>query len=244
MKAGENAVVFNYLTGSFNKHTYSEGYHLRLPVITTPIIYETRTRYIEETSNTANRDLQNVDFQIRVLYKPDQSKLAEITSEIGINYAEKLLPPIVKEVAKTIIAQYSAQQLVSNRDLVSRDIKGALRERLINFNILLDEVTLTHISFSKEFEKSVEEKQIAQQNAERAKYLVQKSNEIKKTTIINAERDCKTIELIGKAMNNSPSYLTLKKIETAQEVATILATSRNQVLLNSDQLLMNILKSD
>lgn len=235
-------MVFNYLTGTFAKHTFSEGYHLRIPVITTPIIFETRTRYIEETSSTANRDLQNVDFQIRVLYKPDQAKLAEITSQIGINYAEKLMPPIVKEVAKTIIAQYNAQQLVSNRDLVSRDIKGALRERLLNFNILLDEVTLTHISFSKEFQKSVEEKQIAQQNAERAKYLVQKSNEIKKTTIINAERDCKTIELIGKAMNNSPSYLTLKKIETAQEVATILSTSRNQVLLNSDQLLMNVLK--
>lgn len=112
----------------------------------------------------------------------------------------------------------------------------------MNFNILLDEVTLTHIGFSKEFEKSVEDKQIAQQNAERAKYLVQKSNEIKKTTIINAERDCKTIELIGKAMNNNPSYLTLKKIETAQEIATILSNSKNQVLLNSDQLLMNILK--
>lgn len=236
--------MFNYLTGKFNKGVFSEGFHLRLPIVTTPIIFETRTRYIEETSNTANRDLQNIDFQIRVLYKPDQTKLQEIASEIGINYAEKLLSPIVKEVAKTIIAQYSAQQLVSNRDLVSRDIKGALRERLIAFNILLDEVTLTHISFSREFERSVEEKQIAQQNAERAKYLVQKSNEIKKRTIINADRDAKTIELMGNAMKNSPSFLTLKKIETAQEIATILSGSRNQVLLNSEQLLMNVLKPE
>ena len=81
--------MFNYLTGNFSKKTYSEGYHLRIPVVTTPIVYETRTRFIEESSTTANKDLQNVDFQIRVLYKPDQSKLAEITSEIGINYAEK-----------------------------------------------------------------------------------------------------------------------------------------------------------
>lgn len=237
-------MVFNYLTGKFSKTVYSEGFHLRLPIVTTPIIFETRTRYVEETSSTANRDLQNVDFQIRVLYKPDQSKLPEIASEVGINYAEKLLSAIVKEVAKTIIAQYSAQQLVSNRDLVSRDIKGALRERLINFNILLDEVTLTHISFSKEFERSVEEKQIAQQNAERAKYLVQKSNEVKKRTIIDAERESRSIELIGTAMRNSSSYLTYKKIETAQEIATVLSQSRNQVLLNSDQLLMNVLKTE
>ena len=235
-------MIFNYLTGQFSKTTYTEGYHLRIPVITTPIIYETRTRFIEESSTTANKDLQNVDFQIRVLYKPDQTKLAEITSQIGTNYAEKLLPTISKEIAKTVIAQYSAQQLISNRDLVSRDIKVALRERLINFNILLDEVTLTHISFSKEFEKSVEEKQIAQQNAERAKYLVQRSNEVKKTTIINAERDFKTMELMGKSMQGDPSYLFTKRLETAIEIANILSQSKNKVLLNSDQLLMNVLK--
>ena len=237
-------MVFNYLTGKFHPKTYIEGYHIRVPIISKPIIYETRTRSIEENSKTNNRDLQNVDFQVRVLYKPDLNKLAEITSQLGINYAEKLMSPIIKEVSKTIIAQYSAQQLVSNRDQVSRDIKSALKDRLINFNIFLDEVTLTHISFSREFEKSVEEKQIAQQNAERAKYLVQKSNEVKKTTIINAERDAKTIEMIGKAMKDSPSYLTLKKIETAQEVSGILSNSQNKVLLSSDQLLMNILKTD
>ena len=241
MRAGENAVVFNYMTGSFSSSQH-EGYHLRWPLITKPVIYETRTRFIEENATTANRDLQSVDFQIRVLYKPDVTRLAEITRELGTNYAEKVLSPIVKEVAKTIIAQYSAQQLLSNRDQVSRDIRGALKERLANFNILLDEVSITQVSFSREFEKAVEEKQIAQQNAERMKYLVERSKEIKKTAIITAERDCKTIELLGKSMKNSGSYLMFRQLETALDVATTLSASRNHVILDSDQLLMNVLR--
>lgn len=238
MRAGENAVVFNYLTGSFTS-AYQEGYHVRWPVITKPIIYETRTRFVEETATTANKDLQSVDFQIRVLYKPDATKLAEITQRLGTNYAEKMLSPIVKEVSKGVIAQYNAQQLLSNRDQVSRDIKAALKERLGNFNILLDEVSITQVSFSKEFEKAVEEKQIAQQNSERMRYLVERSKEIKKTAIITAERDCKTIELIGNAMKNNTSYLTLKKLETSIEIANILSQTRNHIILDSNQLILN-----
>lgn len=243
VKTGENAVVFNYLSGKFSE-SYHEGYHFRVPFITKPVVYETRTRFIEENATTANRDLQNIDFQIRVLFKPDIHRLADITRDLGLNYSDKILSPIAKEVAKTIIAQYSAQQLLSNREQVSRDIKAALKERLINFNILLDEVAITQVSFSREFEKAVEDKQIAQQNAERMKYLVERSKEIKKTAIINAERDCKSIELIGTAMKNNPAYLTLKKIEAAQDIANSLSQSKNKVLLNSDQLLMSTLKFD
>ncbi len=170
--------------------------------------------------------------------------MADITRELGINYADKMLSALTKEVAKTIIAQYSAQQLLSNREQVSRDIKAALKERLGNFNILLDEVSITQVSFSREFEKAVEDKQIAQQNAERMKYLVERAKEVKKTAIINAERDVRSIELIGQAMSNNPAYLTLKKIESAQDIANALSQSRNHVLLNSDQLLMNTLKFD
>ena len=57
VSAGENGIVFNYLNGKFNTKLYREGYHFRIPVITSPIIYETRTRFIEETAETSNRDL-------------------------------------------------------------------------------------------------------------------------------------------------------------------------------------------
>ena len=160
---------------------------------------------------------------------------------MGINYSEKLIPAISKEVAKAVIAKYSAQNLLSDREEVSKNIKQVLKERLLEFNIIVEEVAITAVSFSREFEKSVEEKQIAQQNAERMKYAVEKAKEVKKTAIIVAEKDVRSIELIGKAMQESPAYLTLKKLETAQQISDILSKSQNRVILNSEQLQMNSL---
>lgn len=240
VKAGEKGIVFNYLTGEFNKKTYNEGFHLKMPWVTNSIIFETRNRILEETATTANKDLQQIDFQTRVLYKPDPTKLAEICKRLGVNYAEKIMTPLVKEVSKAIIAQYDAQQLLSQREQVSKDIKQTLAKRLGYFNVVVDDVAITQLSFSKEYEKAIEEKQIAQQTAERMKYVVEKAKQLKKTSIIRAEQDCKTIELIGSAVRDNPAYLALKRIEAAKDISLVLARSKNRVLLDSNMLLMNL----
>lgn len=157
---------------------------MRIPFIQKPIIYETRTRFIEESTETNNRDLQRVNFTIRVLYKPDPEQLVQITRELGSNYSEKIMAQIIREVSKTVIAQYDAQSLLSQREQVSANVKAALKERLSTFHILIDDVTITKTSFSREYEKAIEEKQIAQQTAERMKYIVQKAKQIKQATII------------------------------------------------------------
>ena len=87
MNAGESAIVFNYLTGKFSSSPSREGYHLKLPFITRVIIFETRTRFLEETANTSNRDLQTVNFSIRVLYKPDPTNLIYLARNTGLNYS-------------------------------------------------------------------------------------------------------------------------------------------------------------
>lgn len=240
VRAGERGIVFNYLTGDFHAKTYNEGYHLKFPWITHSIIFETRNRILEETASTANKDLQQIDFQTRVLYKPDASKLADICKKLGINYAEKIMSPLVKEVSKAIIAQYDAQQLLAQREQVSKDIKQTLAKRLGYFNVIVDDVAITQLSFSKEYEKAIEEKQIAQQTAERMKYVVEKAKQLKKTSIIRAEQDCKTIELIGQAVRDNPAYLALKRIEAAKDIAGVLSKSKNKALLDSNMLLMNM----
>lgn len=240
VKAGEKGIVFSYLTGEFNARTYDEGFHLKLPWVTSSIIFETRNRILEETATTANKDLQQIDFQTRVLYKPDPTKLADICKRLGPNYAEKIMTPLVKEVSKAIIAQYDAQQLLSQREQVSKDIKLTLAKRLGYFNVLVDDVAITQLSFSKEYERAIEEKQIAQQTAERMKYVVEKAKQLKKTSIIRAEQDCKTIELIGSAVRDNPAYLALKRIEAAKDIAVVLSKSKNRVLLDSNMLLMNL----
>ncbi len=112
VSAGENGIVYNYLTKSFSTN-YKEGYHIRLPLITRPIIFETRTRFLEESSTTANKDLQKINFTIRVLFRPDPKKLVTIFEDLGLQYAEKVINPLIKEISKAIIANYDAHELLS-----------------------------------------------------------------------------------------------------------------------------------
>lgn len=86
---------------------------MKLPFAQTVYIFDTRTRTISERAQTCNRDLQRIDFEIKCLFKPNSSKLGDIFDELGPSYDKKVLSPILKECAKTVIAQFNAQQLLS-----------------------------------------------------------------------------------------------------------------------------------
>ena len=112
--------------------------------------------------------------------------------------------------------------------------------RLKEFNIILDDVSIVSLTYGSEFTKAIEQKQIAQQNAERAKFLVDKAIQDKKSTLIKASGEAMSAEFFGKAMSNNPAYIDLKRIDAARSIAKMLGTSRNRVYLDSDSLLLNL----
>ena len=201
--------------------------------------FEIRTRSITERASTCNRDLQRVDFEIKCLFKPNSEHLHKIYEELGNSYDRKVLSPLIKECAKTVIAQFNAQQLLSQREMISSQIKNSLRDRLGSFYILVDEIAISDLSFSKQYEKAIEDKQISQQKAERMKYIVEQAIQKKKSSIIKAEADVEAIKLIGTAIKTNPAYLDLEKIEAAKFIAKQLQNGNNKVLLDSDLLMMN-----
>ena len=105
---------------------------------------------------------------------------------------------------------------------------------------MLDDVSITDLHFGPEFTKAIEEKQIAQQQAERAKYLVEQAIQDKRSTIIKATGEAQAAKLLGEALTRSPAFLDLRRIEAAREIATIMSRSRNKVFLEADTLLMNL----
>merc|ERR1712151_405545 len=103
---------------------------------------------------------------------------------------------------------------IMQRELVSRMIRQRLVQRAQDFCILLDDVAITHLNFSPEYEKAVESKQVAQQQAEKARYLVLKAQEEKKKTIIHAEGERESAKMIGEAIRSNPGFIELRRIST------------------------------
>ncbi|KAJ5628698.1 Prohibitin-2 [Penicillium lividum] len=238
---GHRAIKYSRFSG-VRKEIYSEGTHLVIPWIETPIIYDVRAKPRNIASLTGTKDLQMVNITCRVLSRPRVDALPQIYRTLGQDFDERVLPSIVNEVLKSVVAQFNASQLITQRENVARLVRENLARRAARFNIALDDVSLTHLTFSPEFTAAVEAKQVAQQDAQRAAFMVDKARQEKQAFIVRAQGEARSAELIGDAIKKSKSYIELRKIENARAIAQILQESggQNKMYLDSQGLGLNV----
>jgi len=223
VEGGHRAVIFNRFTG-VEQRVVGEGTHLRIPWVQKPIIYDVRTRPRTITSVTGTKDLQMVNLTLRVLSKPDKQQLPRIYSRLGVDYDERVLPSIGNEVLKAIVAQYNAEQLLTQREKVSRQIRETLTARAKSFDIELDDVSMTHLTFGREFAQAIEQKQVAQQEAERSRYIVAIAEQERQAAITRAEGESEAAALVSQALQESGAgFIQLRRIEAAREIAETLS---------------------
>ena len=130
------------------------------------------------------------------------------------------MPSITTEIFKLVVAQIDAGELVTQRELVSRQVSDDLTEQAATFGLILDDIYLTHLTFRKEFTETIKAKQVAQQEAERARFLVEKAEQQQKAAIISAEGDSKAAELIVNSLATAGAGLIeLRKLEAAEDIA-------------------------
>jgi prohibitin 1 len=208
---GQKAIMFDSITGKgITTKVCGEGMHFKIPVFYVPIFLSVRLNPIIIDTKTPARDLQNVEISVRILERPDEENLRKLYLDQREKYAQRILPNLTHETIKAVVSKYNPDQLITQRENVSYEIRTTLVNRAKEFNILIEDVAILHIEFSKEYRQAIENKQVAQQMAERAKFMVMKSEEEKKITIINAEAESESARLFNEAIEKyGNSFLEL-----------------------------------
>lgn len=115
VEPGHRAFKFNAING-VREDVYREGYNFKIPFIERPVIYDIRARPKTIKSSTGSKDLQTVNLSLRVMYKPNENKIFKIYRELGRDYDARVLPSVVNEVLRSVVARYTAAQLAHQRE--------------------------------------------------------------------------------------------------------------------------------
>lgn len=204
--------------------TMAEGLHFVVPVQDHIVPIEVRTLKYEAEASGASKDLQDVKTTVAVNYRVDPNLVHLLYKEIGPNYESRIIQPAIFETVKQVTAKYNAAELVTERPQVKFDIESEIKLRLAVYNLLSDQISITDFAFSPEFTQSIEQKVVAEQNAQKAVNDLQRikveaqqaeAHAIGEANanIAKADGEAKAIQIINDALMNNPQYLEWLKTQ-------------------------------
>lgn len=188
--AGHTGVVVTF--GKVNEGVLQEGLHFKIPFVQKVVMIDNRIVKLEVDTEAFSKDLQTVETTLAINYRVDTSKSYSIYKNIGANYEEILVVPAVNEVLKAIVAQYTAEESVTNRSLISDGLVKGLNDKLNSIGLFVTDVNIINFDFSEAFITAIEEKQVAQQQ-------LLKAETEKQTAITNAEAQAETTRIKAEA---------------------------------------------
>lgn len=198
--------------------TVSPGLYVQTPFIDTVNVMDIQTQKDQTAATAASNDLQAVTATVAVNYHVEAQDASTIFSNIGINYADRVISPAIQEAVKSVTANYTAEQLVTEREKVREGIITLLTAKLQAYGVQTDSLNIVDFSFSGQFNQAIEAKVTAEQNALAAKNKLEQVQYEAEQTVATAKAQAEAIQIQTQAIQNSggQSYVALQSIKVEQ----------------------------
>jgi regulator of protease activity HflC (stomatin/prohibitin superfamily) len=209
VEAGHRGIVLQL--GAVQPQVLSEGLHFKIPFIQTVVPVEVRVQKAESSQVSASRDLQTVTTTLAVNYHLDGLTVNNLFQTVGLEYKARIVDPAISEALKAVTAQYTAEDLISKRSEVSMKVKETLTSKLGLYNMILDEINITEFKFSEEFDRAIEQKQIAEQQALKSRLDLERIKIEKEQEITRAQAQAESLRL--QKLEVTQELIQLRQIE-------------------------------
>ncbi|MFZ3173165.1 MAG: prohibitin family protein [Carboxydocellales bacterium] len=193
VQAGTRGVVLQL--GAVKPLVMSPGFHFKIPFIQQVIPIDVRVGKSQSDQTAASKDLQIVTTTVAVNFHLVPDEVNKLYQNVGLAYDDRIVAPAIGEAVKAVTAQYTAEELISKRSEVSSKVKETLAAKLSTYFMSLDEINITEFRFSKEYNNAIEQKQIAEQNALKAKLDLQRITVEAQQKIEQAKAEAESLRL-------------------------------------------------
>ena len=180
-----------------------EGVNFKIPVIEKIERMNVRVQKSDVKTTSSSKDLQEVDMSLAVNYQIDNKKAVELYKTVGTNYREVILEPAIQESIKATTSKYTAEELITKRSEVSTKSMEELSKKVDKYGLKVNDFNITNFSFSAEFDRAIEEKQVAEQKVLTAKQELEKEKIEAEKKIVKAEAEKKANELKEKSLTDN-----------------------------------------
>lgn len=201
IRSGEVGIRVRF--GKVVDKSTSEGINFKIPVIERIERMNVKVQKAEVTTESSSKDLQEVNMSVAVNYRIEAEKAVDLYKNVGKGYVDVVLAPAIQESIKAVTSKYTAEELITNRSEVSEKCMEELSKKVSKYGLLVSDFNITNFGFSPEFDKAIEEKQIAEQKVLTAKQELEREKIEAEKKIVAAEAEKKANELKQKTLTDN-----------------------------------------
>jgi regulator of protease activity HflC (stomatin/prohibitin superfamily) len=208
------ATRFGNVTGRIR----GQGIFFKFPLVNGNKNIEVRVQKKSIQATAASKDLQSVSAEVALNFRLEPSRLVSLYQELGMDYDDRIIVPALQESVKATTAKYTAEELITKRTEVREGIKQLMIDKMGNNGIVVEDFNIVDFDFSESFNKAIEAKVTAEQDALAAKNKLEQVKYEAEQRIAKAKGEAEAIKIQSEAIQSQggANYVQLKAIEKWQ----------------------------
>ncbi|MBI4801700.1 MAG: prohibitin family protein [Elusimicrobia bacterium] len=191
--------------------SYEEGLHFKLPLIESITLFSIQIQRADIKTQAFSKDLQTMNSHLVVNHRIQKGTVVSIYRNLGSRYVETVVDPYVQEIFKSIAAKFSAERIIADRNLLVEEINAVAKEKLMKQEIIVTDISVVDLDFTEQFLRAVEDKQVADQQAQMAAKLVEKAKRDAEQQIAKSRGEAEALRMQREQV--TPTLIELRKVD-------------------------------